>query len=132
MRTFVLDTNAILRMVFFPRELTRLGRAIVEMAEDYQAELVLPAMALAEMELEIRRRPRTIKQTFSEFIGAVMERDYLRIEPFGTEQILLLPNLLGIPEMHDRMIAAHALTNDAPLMTSDQTIRSSGLVECVW
>jgi predicted nucleic acid-binding protein len=48
------------------------------------------------------------------------------------KQVLLLPQLLAIPEMHDRIIAAHAITNDAPLMTDDHQIRESGLVECRW
>ncbi len=131
MRTFVLDTMAILRIVFLTKELTRLGRAIVEMAQDYQAELVIPAFALAEMELEIRRR-KSIRQTYSEFLAAVIERDFIRIEPLGTDQLVLLSRLHGIREMHDRIIVAHALTNDAPLMTDDHVIRESGIVECVW
>jgi PIN domain nuclease of toxin-antitoxin system len=130
-RTFVLDTVALLAMVFEPHELTRLGRAIVDLAEDYQAELVLPTFALVETEREIRRRKR-IRQTFSELLAVVMERDYLRIEPLGTNQVALLPTLLAIPELHDRIIVAHAITNDAPLMTSDHVIRESGLVETVW
>ncbi len=32
----------------------------------------------------------------------------------------------------DRMIVATALVHDAPLVTADQRIRSSGLVRCVW
>jgi predicted nucleic acid-binding protein len=127
----VLDTVALLAMVFEPHELTRLGRAIVDLAEDYQAELVLPTFALVETEREIRRRKR-IRQTFSELLAVVMERDYLRIEPLGTNQVALLPTLLAIPELHDRIIVAHAITNDAPLMTSDHVIRESGLVETVW
>jgi PIN domain nuclease of toxin-antitoxin system len=130
-RTFVLDTVALLAMVFEPHDLTRLGRAIVDLAEDYQAELVLPTFALVETEREIRRRKR-IRQTFSELLAAVMDRDYLRIEPLGTNQVALLPTLLAIPELHDRIIVAHAITNDAPLMTSDHVIRESGLVETVW
>jgi PIN domain nuclease of toxin-antitoxin system len=127
----VLDTVALLAMVFEPHDLTRLGRAIVDLAEDYQAELVLPTFALVETEREIRRRKR-IRQTFSELLAAVMDRDYLRIEPLGTNQVALLPTLLAIPELHDRIIVAHAITNDAPLMTSDHVIRESGLVETVW
>lgn len=131
MRTFVLDTNALLPIMFEPRDLTRLGRAIVEMAEDYQAELVVPALVLVEAEHDVRRRKRN-RVPFDHFLAAIMERDYMRIEPLGTEQIALLPTLLRIPEMHDQLIAAHAITNDAPLMTRDQEIRDSGLVECVW
>ncbi|HVA23790.1 MAG TPA: PIN domain-containing protein [Chloroflexota bacterium] len=131
MRTFVLDTSGLLPAMFDSKDLTRLGRAIIDLAEDYQAELVVPTFALVEAELQIRRSKR-IRQTFQQFLAAIMERDYMRIEPLGTEQVALLPTLLAIPELHDRIIVAHALTNDAPLMTSDHVIRESGLVETVW
>ena len=114
------------------KELTRLGRAIIEMAQDYQAELVVPTMALVEAELDIRRAEKKTGLSFADFMAAIMEADYMRIEPLGTEQVLLMPKLLGIPEMHDRIIVAHAVSNDAPLMTSDHIIRDSGLVETVW
>src|SRR4051812_1704553 len=104
-----MDTNALLRAMYFPGDLTRLGRAIVELAEDYQAELVVPTLALVEMHLELAKR----KRDFQEALGAIMERDYMRIEPLGTEQIAVLPSLTAIRELHDRIIAAHAVTNDA-------------------
>jgi PIN domain nuclease of toxin-antitoxin system len=126
-----MDTCALRRAVFYPKELTRLGRAIVELAQDYQAELVVPTFVLVEMELQIRRR-RQIPQTFPEFLEAVMRAGYIRIEPLGTDHVALLPTLLAIPELHDRIIVAHAIANDAPLMTSDHAIRDSSLVETVW
>ena len=128
----MLDTNALVPIVFAPKDLTRLGRAIVELAEDYQAELVVPAMALIESEFLMRRERIRHRVPFERFIAAIMGRDYMRIEPLGTEQIALIPSLLGIPDMHDQLIAAHAITNDAPLMTDDHLIRESGLVECIW
>ena len=112
-------------------ELTRLGRAIIEMAQDYQAELVLPTFVLCELEWEIKKRKK-IRQSFAETLASYMEADYLRIEPLGTEHVRLLPDMLTVRDMHDRIIVAHALTNDAPLMTSDHVIRESGLVECIW
>ena len=127
-----MDTSGLLRATYFSSDLTRLGRAIIDLAQDYQAELVVPTFALVEMELEIRRRGKRLSQTFPKFVEAVMQADYMRIEPLGTEQVMLLPSLLAIPEMHDRIIVAHAITNDAPLMTSDHVIRESGLVETVW
>jgi PIN domain nuclease of toxin-antitoxin system len=127
-----MDTSGLLRGLYFSSELTRLGRAVIEMAQDYQAELVVPTLVLVEMELEIRRRGKRISQTFPKFLEAVMQADYMRIESLGTEQVQLLPSLLAIPELHDRIIVAHAITNDAPLMTSDHVIRQSGLVETVW
>lgn len=125
-----MDTSGLLRAVFFPKELTRLGRTIVEMAQEYQAGLVVPTIVLVEMEHEIRRR-KEVRQTFDELLAAIMEAEYIRIEPLGTEQVRLQPELLLLLETHDRIIVAHALTNDAPLITKDHLVRESGLVECI-
>lgn len=115
--------------------MTRIGRAIVETAQEYYNELVLPTMALCELELELRKRERARRRPHAPFptvLATLMEADYIRIEPLGTEQVRIMPDLLAIPEMHDRIIAAHAVSNDAPLMTTDRQIRDSGVVECVW
>ena len=91
----------------------------------------MPAFTLVEMELEIRRL-KQVDLTFRQLMADLMEREYVRIEPLGTEQLARLSELLAIPELHDRIIVAHAVANDAPLMTNDHAIRESGLVECVW
>ena len=132
MRSFVLDTNALLPIMFSVNDLTRLGRALVESAQDYQAELVVPAVSLVEANLEMRTGWRRHQIPFEQLMAAILERDYMRIEPLGTDQLAVLPTLRNIPEMLDQLIAAHAITNDAPLMTRDRAIRDSGLIECIW
>ena len=131
MRTWVLDTNALLRILFSPSDLTRLGRAIVELAQEYMAVLVIPALALVELEYELRRR-KQVAVAFDRVLDDIEAADYLRVEPLGVDQLRAMPRLLHIPEMHDRIIVAHAVTNDAPLMTCDQVIRDSKVVETVW
>ena len=130
MRTFVLDTVALAKILFFPKDLTRLGRAIVAMAEDFGAELVVPTFVLVEaMRVGQRARPPI---SLEQIVQPLMEAAYVRIEPLGTDQVLALPSLAAIRELHDRIICAHAITNDAPLMTTDEQIHESGLVETVW
>ncbi|MHB8618092.1 MAG: type II toxin-antitoxin system VapC family toxin [Chloroflexota bacterium] len=131
MRSFVLDTNALLRAILQPQALTKLGRAIIELADEYQAELVVPSFALVEAQHELPRFGRG-KTTPERFLEVVTSSGQVRIDPLGLDQVRLLPRLAGIRELHDRIIVAHALTNDAPLMTADVAIRESGVVETVW
>jgi PIN domain nuclease of toxin-antitoxin system len=43
-----------------------------------------------------------------------------------------LRDLTAIPEMHDRMIVAMAIEYQATLITVDESITTSGLVNVIW
>ncbi len=51
---------------------------------------------------------------------------------FDFESALQLRDLTAIPEMHDRIIVAAAIENEATLITFDKTIRESGLIDVIW
>ena len=128
---YVLDTHALMLYWFQTWALPRLARSILEQGEQYMTELVVPTMALVEA---LRLVPQYSRgaTTIPEFLDEVEARDYLRVEPMGIEHVRLLPQLEGIPELHDRIIASHAVALDAILLTPDQNLRGSSLVECVW
>jgi PIN domain nuclease of toxin-antitoxin system len=128
---YVLDTHALLLASFQTWALSKLVQAVIELGQDYSAELIVPAMALAEALQQIRRYARG-RYTAEQFLEQIEATDYLTIEPMGYEHVRLLPRLAGIREMHDRMIAAHAVYRTALLITPDHNIRESGLVETVW
>jgi len=128
---YVLDTHGLLLWVFQEWAFTRLGQAIMDLAGQYMAEIIIPAMALAEALPYVAKYSHR-RQTIPGFIDDVEARDYFRVEPMGLQHVRLLPQLGGIRELHDRMIAAHAVALGAPLMTPDEDIRASGAVECVW
>jgi len=41
-------------------------------------------------------------------------------------------NITTIPELHDRIVAATAKLLDAKLLTKDENIQKSGIVEVIW
>ena len=43
-----------------------------------------------------------------------------------------IANLKQIPEMHDRVITATAKLNKATLITKDENIIESGVIETLW
>ena len=128
---YVLDTHALMLYWFQTWALPRLARSILEQGEQYMTELVVPTMALTEALRLVRQYSRGAT-TIPEFLDEVQARDYIRIEPMGIEHVRLLPQLEGIRELHDRIIASHAVALDGILLTPDQNIRGSGLVECAW
>ena len=54
------------------------------------------------------------------------------LTPMDAEDILDFEKDSSVSEMHDRMIVGIARRLGAPLLTADQNITASGLVEIVW
>jgi len=48
------------------------------------------------------------------------------------ELVLRLRTLAGIPEMHDRILVAEALSRRASLLRRDEAVTKSGVVGTVW
>ena len=118
--------------LYQPWALERLGQAVFELGHAFTLEIVVPAMVLVESIPLVRPYSRH-GHTCEEFLTQVVEElAFFRVEPFGFQHARLLPELEGVPELHDRMIASHAVALGAPLLTPDQELRQSGLVECVW
>jgi PIN domain nuclease of toxin-antitoxin system len=55
-----------------------------------------------------------------------------RVLPLALEISAHAPTLRGIRDPSDQLIIATALHHRAPLVTKDQRIRDSGLVETIW
>ena len=56
----------------------------------------------------------------------------LRIEGITRRHLLAFDQLSGIPEMHDRFIAAVALQLGAPVITRDRLLSDHPLIQTIW
>lgn len=95
-----------------------------------RATLLIPAIVLAEIVHTVERRRHDID--VNEALGKIAEADNFRVLPFDLEAARALIDLIDIPEIYDRMIVAAAREYDAPLITRDETITTSGLATVVW
>jgi len=126
--TYVADTHALL---WYLADSPRLGsdaRSVFKQAQSGQAKVIVPAIVLAEAIWVVQKgRVGTDVQRVITTI-----REHYRITPLEPSDVLRLPDLMGVPEMHDRLIVAETLRRSASLITRDEQIISSGIVPVVW
>jgi PIN domain nuclease of toxin-antitoxin system len=67
-----------------------------------------------------------------EILDAIQNTPNVEFVDFDYESALRLRDLSMIPEMHDRMIVAAALEYQAKLITVDESITTSGVVDVIW
>jgi len=127
---YVPDTHALIWYIIGD---ARLGQNALLVLRDPSQHLVIPTIVLAEIRyLSARRR---IPLTFEEAMRMI--RSVLRgeIAPLDGEIVEAMPTML---EIHDAIICATALVysrrfNDSvAVITRDESITSSGLVQVVW
>jgi len=127
---YVPDTHA---LVWYIIGDTRLGQNALLALRDPSQRLVIPTIVLAEIRY-ISARHR-IPLTFEEAVRRI--RSVLRgeIAPLDEEIIEAMPTML---EIHDAIICATALVysrrlrDSAVVITRDEAITRSGLVQVVW
>jgi predicted nucleic acid-binding protein len=92
--------------------------------------VVVPAIVLAEMVmlLEKRRAPIEIDRVVAELRSA----PGFALKALKPEVVLRIKDLTAIPDIHDRLIVAEALSAGATVITRDRKIIRSGLVPTIW
>lgn len=127
--SFVIDTMAlVLRLE--KRKLSQKVKAIFESAENEDAEVIIPAMVLAELGYlaergKIETNLEEVKKYCSKY-GSIV------IEPITEKVIEKAFEIDDIPELHDRIIAGTALKKGLELVTNDPIISCSKFVKAIW
>ena len=67
-----------------------------------------------------------------EILDDIAVADNYWVLPFDLPAARRLPEMTAISEMHDRMIVSEAVAHQAPLLTRDEEIRESGVIQVVW
>ena len=100
------------------------------MADEGRALIVVPAIVVAEFfYLSVKEQ-----QPYSpaDLIRAIDSRAGIQTAELGAAQLQLLDQLVEIPEMHDRLIAAEAVMRGAVAVTIDRLIAASPNVQTLW
>ena len=129
-RRFVLDTHSLRWYWYDPARLSPLANAAFRAMERGQAEGLIPALVIAEYNYLAGklRDPMPV-----ETILSIVDRaPAWRLEPLTRRHLLASDQLTAIPEMHDRLIAAVALVQNATLLTRDPQLHGHPLVRAVW
>ena len=127
---YVLDTHA---LIWFLMKDNRLSERVKTTIQDPQANLVIPAIVLAESKYIADRKRVTIP--YAQILDAVTLSPNYTIAPLDTPTISLLPDNLDI---HDGLIVATALrvqdlySDEVAILTNDLRITISALANVIW
>lgn len=129
MKTYMADTHSLLWLFARPQRLGENAMSAFRAVAANEAELLVPVIVVAELIFAVEKK-------FKGDLGILLERleatPNVRFLELTFETVKALRRLDTIPEMHDRIIVAQAIEHGVPLITRDETITTSGLVEIVW
>jgi len=128
--TFVIDTHALVWYIDGDR---RLSRAAEVALDDPSASLVIPTIVLAEIRHLFGKR--RIPISFGDVVAAIEADARCVVYPFDFPCVEAIDERL---DLHDAIIAATAVVfrrsvdPATALVTRDEAIRDSGIVETIW
>jgi PIN domain nuclease of toxin-antitoxin system len=130
MPTYITDTHSLLWAFTRPRKLGDNARRAFEEIANGVSSLLIPVIVLAELIFTIENKP--VQGDLDDILIAVQNSPNVEFVDFDYESTMRLRDLEAIPEMHDRMIVATAVEYGATVITADESITTSGVVEVIW
>ena len=129
----IIDTHS---LIWYLEGNSKLGKNAKIVMDNKTANLVLPVIALAEA-FDIVQKQRTSIPDTAILINRIFGDPRFEIEPLTLDVLLESQNALIVPEMHDRLIMATALSLKkqgfrVAVLTKDPEIIASKLVEIIW
>lgn len=126
----ILDTHPV---VWFLEASPRLGSRAREAVSDPSSELVIPSIVLAEITYLYSRK--RIATPISEIRNRLLNAGNVVVYPPDEHVVEKLPTTIDI---HDGIIVATALVyreilhQDVAVVTKDELITTSGLIDIIW
>ncbi len=130
MDEFVADTHTLIWYFTDSRKLGRNATKALADADNGEAIIHVPVIALAEMYYANVKTGYPIN--FAETYQQLDSSNQFVLTPFEAEDVLDFDRDLAVSEMHDRIIVGLARRLGCPLLTVDKNITASGAVEVVW
>ena len=127
---FVLDTHVLYWYLRQPQRLSVAADAIFRLAEAGGARLIVPAITIAELYYLSVKVGRPVAP--SAILDALKSVAAIEVSDLGETQLRMLDAVTDVPEMHDRLIAAEALSRNAAVVTRDQRLARSAQIATVW
>lgn len=127
---YVVDTHALYWFQKDPRRLSAAADAVFRLANVGAARIIVPAIVVAEFYYLTQRAGAPVPP--SELLAQINESREFIFSELGQAQLESLEEVAGVPEMHDRLLAAEALVYGAPIISRVQALRSSGVIEVIW
>ena len=130
MRQACIDTHALVWYLSRPKRLARSARRLLREADAARAVVLVPAIVAVELSLLREAGRNTVGVAQLEALLAAQPS--FRFLPLDLPQATEFAFLQTVRDPFDRMILAAARTAGVPLVTADEAIHGSALVEVVW
>lgn len=129
----ILDAHA---LVWYLEGNPRLGAQAKACIDDPSAVLILPIIALAEAAWVIEHRRSSIPSVTT-LLERVQADPRISVASLTLDILALSLTLQPLPELHDRLIVATALSIrnsgvSVAILTRDGAITSADIVQCIW
>jgi predicted nucleic acid-binding protein len=92
--------------------------------------IIIPTIVLAEI-MDISEKKR-VKIDYEGLLNRIESSSNFEIYPLDMHVLKTARSVRAIPELHDRIIVATARLLEARVLTNDEDVQKSGLVEAVW
>jgi len=130
MTLFVADTHSIAWYFTKSEKLSKKVLQIFRNSVVGKGVIVIPTVVLAEI-MDISEKKR-IKVDYEEVLEKIDNSSNFEIYPLDIDTLRVARNITIISELHDRIIVATAKLLDAKLLTKDENIQKSNVVEVIW
>jgi predicted nucleic acid-binding protein len=125
MSSFVTDTQALVKFMMGKKVINDNSHKAFQEADKGKNTIIIPAIVLMEVLylFEKNRIPVGLLH-----IEDLMQSDNYQFEPLSLEILKSASEIMDIPELHDRLIAATARHFDMQIITNDPDICASSFV----
>lgn len=134
MKIYVADTHTILWYLSGNKRLSAKAKKIFKQAQMGRSQVIIPSITLVETIFLVQREK--VDRDILNLLLRLSEnpRESIYIYSLHKAVVLTLGDFgpAAVPELADRIIAATARYLGAPLLTRDNVIQSSSLVETIW
>ena len=130
MKLVVLDTHALIWHLSKPSRLGKEAKRLLRLVDQGKARGLIPAVAVVELSLLRDAGRRTVGP--AEVDAFLRANASFRLLDLDLAQCLDFAILNAIQDPFDRLIVSAARCERALLLSADERIQASGLVDVVW
>lgn len=127
---YVADTHAVIWYLGGSPLLGAKARAALDSSLEGANTVAVPAIAIAELVMIAEKRRIVIDPL--QIVATLRATPGFVLTPLSVDRALHIHKLTILPDIHDRLIVAEAIELRADLITRDQAIIASGLVDTIW
>lgn len=127
---YLADTHALVWFITKDLRLPPKAKQILIQAEAGEVEVLVSTIVLAELTYITKRK--NIPISIDEVLNKINQGNGFIIVPFDFGVFQTMLTLPGAWEIHDRIIAATASYYQARLITKDEVLRKSNLLNITW